>query len=45
MLLLDHVSQYTPAHTVYVYGMPFTSSTVLWFARDFLKGTSSISLL
>ena len=38
MLVLDYVSQTDPPTPTYVYGLPFTVKTALWFARDFLKG-------
>ncbi|XP_053374613.1 pecanex-like protein 1 isoform X2 [Mercenaria mercenaria] len=37
MLMLDYVGRYETPHTVYVYGMPFTTATILLFARDFLR--------
>ncbi|KAL3873552.1 hypothetical protein ACJMK2_036651 [Sinanodonta woodiana] len=37
MLFLDYNSRVWQPHTVYVYGMPFTSTKALEFARDLLK--------
>ncbi|KAL4237244.1 hypothetical protein ACF0H5_001963 [Mactra antiquata] len=37
MLLLDYLGQNASPHTVYVYGMPFTTTSILLFARDFLQ--------
>jgi hypothetical protein len=40
VLLMDAASRYVTGTPVYVYGMPFTVSTSLTFARDLLKGQS-----
>ncbi|XP_052769095.1 pecanex-like protein 1 isoform X2 [Mya arenaria] len=37
MLVLDDAVKTTSPHTVYVYGLPFTTTTALALARDFLK--------